>query len=169
MVETGLYRILFYSGFGSDRLIEDSVLFRVRFRQVYTGLFSSGFGSDRFIQDSVFFRVRFRQVYTGFCFIQGSVQTGLYRIRFIQGSVQTGLYRILFSSGFGSDRFIQDSVLFRVRFRQVYIDSVLFRVWLRQVYTGFCFIQGLVETGLYRILFYSGFGSYRILFYSGFG
>jgi hypothetical protein len=52
-----------------------------------------------FIQDSVLFRVRFRQVYTGFCFIQGSVQTGL--------------YRILFYSGFGSDRFIQDSVLFR--------------------------------------------------------
>jgi hypothetical protein len=81
-------------------------------------LFYSGFGSDRFIQDSVLFRVRFRQVYTGFCFIQGSVQTGL--------------YRILFYSGFGSDRFIQDSVLFRVRFRQVYI--------------GFCFIQDSVQT-----------------------
>ena len=38
-------------------------------------------------------------------------QTGLYRICFIQGSVQTGLYRILFYSGFGSDRFIEDSVL----------------------------------------------------------
>jgi hypothetical protein len=89
---------------------------------------------------------------------------------FIQGSVQTGLYRILFYSGFGSDRFIQDSVLFRVRFRQVY--------------TGFCFIQGSVQSGLYRILFNAGFGSdrfihdsvlfrvqtglYRILFYSGF-
>jgi hypothetical protein len=40
---TGLYRILFYSGFGSDRFIQDSVLFRV--------------GSERFIQDSVLFRV----------------------------------------------------------------------------------------------------------------
>jgi hypothetical protein len=78
------------------------------------------FGSERFIQDSVLFRVQFRQVYTGFCFIQGLVQTGLYRICFIQGWVQTGLYRILFYSGFGSDRFIHDSVLFRVWFRQVY-------------------------------------------------
>jgi hypothetical protein len=143
-VQTGLYRILFYSGFGSDRFIKDSVLFRVWLRQVYTGLcfiqssvqtglyrivfysgfgsdrfiqdlFYSGFGSDRFIQDSVLFRVWLRQVYTGFCFIQSSVQTGLYRICFIQGSVKTGLYRILFYSGFGSDRFIQYSVLFRVR------------------------------------------------------
>jgi hypothetical protein len=147
-----------------------SVLFRVWFRQVYTALFYSGFGSDRirFIQGSVqtgsvLFRVWFRQVYTGFCFIQGLVQTGL--------------YRVLFYSGLDSDRFIQDSVLFkvrfrqvytgsilfRVRFRQVYTGSVLFRVRFRQVYTGFCFIQGSVQTGLYRILFYSEFGSYRFI------
>jgi hypothetical protein len=74
-VQTGSYMILFYSGFGSDRFIQDSGLFRVWFRQVYTGLFYSGFGSDRirFIQGSVqtgsvLFRVWFRQVYTGFCF-----------------------------------------------------------------------------------------------------
>jgi len=33
----------------------------------------SGFGLDRFIQDTGIFRVWFRQVYTGFRFIQGSV------------------------------------------------------------------------------------------------
>jgi hypothetical protein len=55
------------------------------------------FGSDRFIQDLS---------YSAF---------GSDRIRFIQGSVQTGLYRILFYLGFGKDRFIEDSVLFRVR------------------------------------------------------
>jgi hypothetical protein len=66
----------------------------------------------------------------------------------MQGSVQTGLYRILFNAGFGSDRFIHDSVLFRV---QTGLYRILF-------YSGFCFIQGLVEKGLYRILFYSGFG-----------
>ena len=76
-----------------------------------------------------------RKVYTGFCFIQGLVETGL--------------YRILFYSWFGSYRFIK--------------DSVLFRVWLRQVYTGFCFIQGSVQTGLYSILFYSGFGKDRFI------
>ena len=86
LVETGLYRILFYSGFGSDRFIQDSVLLRVRFRRVYTGfMFYSGFGSDRFIQDSVLFSIRLRQVYTGFCFIQHSVETGLYRILFYSG------------------------------------------------------------------------------------
>jgi hypothetical protein len=82
----------------------------------------------------------------------------------MQGSIQTGLYKILFYSGFGLDRFIPDSVLFRVwfrqvhtgsvlfriRFRQGYKGSVLFRVWFRQVYTGFCFIQGLVQTGLFE-------------------
>jgi hypothetical protein len=46
LIQRGLYRILFYSGFGSDRFIQDSVLFRVRFRQ---DPFYSGFGSDRFI------------------------------------------------------------------------------------------------------------------------
>jgi hypothetical protein len=30
----GIYRILFYSGFGLDRFIQDSVLFRVWFRQI---------------------------------------------------------------------------------------------------------------------------------------
>ena len=54
----GLYRILFHSGFSLDRFIQDSVSFRVQFRQVYT----SGFSLDRFIQDSVSFRVQFRQV-----------------------------------------------------------------------------------------------------------
>ena len=63
--------------------------------------------------------------------------------------------------------FIQNSVLFRVRFRQVSLSfytgfcfiqgSVLFRVRFRQVYTEFCFIQGSVQTSIYRILFYSGF------------
>jgi hypothetical protein len=33
----------------------------------------SGFSLDRFIQDSSLFRVQFRQVYTGYQFIQGSV------------------------------------------------------------------------------------------------
>jgi hypothetical protein len=46
-----------------------------------------------------------------------------------------------FYSEFGLDRFIQ--------------DAVLFRVWFRE--------------GLYRMLFYSGFGLDSILFYSGFG
>jgi hypothetical protein len=54
LVETGLYRILFYSGFGSDRVIEDSVLLSVRLRQAYTGLFFSRVGSDRLLQESVF-------------------------------------------------------------------------------------------------------------------
>jgi hypothetical protein len=46
-----LYRITVYSGFGLDRFIQDYSLFRVWFRQVYTGLVYSGFGLDRFIQD----------------------------------------------------------------------------------------------------------------------
>ena len=81
----------------------------------------------------------------------------------MQGLVQTGLYRILFYSGFSLDRFIQDSVLFMVWFRQVIQDSVLFRVQFRQVYKGFCFIQGLVQTGLYRILLHSGFSLDRFI------
>ena len=149
----------------------------------------------QFIQDSSFFRVLFRQDYTGFQFIQGSVQTGLYRIpvfsgfcldriiqdsslfrvlfrqvytgfQFIQGSVQTGLYRIPVYSGFCLERFIQDSSFFRVLFRQVY--------------TGFLFIQ---DSSLFRVLFrqvYTGFqfiqgsvqtGLYGVLFrqvYTGF-
>jgi hypothetical protein len=68
-----LYRILFYSWLGLDRFIQDSVLFRDWFRQVYTGLFYSGLGLDRFMEDSVLFRAWFRQIYTGFCFIQGLV------------------------------------------------------------------------------------------------
>jgi len=58
-----------------------------------------------FIMDSGLFRVWFRYVYTGFWFIQGLVKTSL--------------YKILIYSGFGLDRFIQDSDLFRVRFRQI--------------------------------------------------
>ena len=54
-----IFRILVYPEFSLDRFIQDSGLFRVQFRQVYTGFW--------FIQGSV------RQVYTGFCFIQGSV------------------------------------------------------------------------------------------------
>jgi hypothetical protein len=46
----------------------DAGLFRVQFREVY-----SGFSLERFIQDSGLFRVQFRQVYSGFWFIQGSV------------------------------------------------------------------------------------------------
>jgi hypothetical protein len=59
-----------------------------------------------------------------------------------------------FYSGFSEDRFIQGSILFRV-------------LW-RQVYTGFHFIQGSLETGLYRVPFYSGFSGDRfhcIIFY----
>jgi hypothetical protein len=93
-VWTGLYWILFYSGFGSDRVIKD--------------LFYSGFGSDRFIQDSVLFRVWFRQVYTEFCFIQGSIQTGLYRILFYSRFGSDRFIQDQFYSGFDSDRFIQD-------------------------------------------------------------
>jgi hypothetical protein len=64
----------FYSGFGLDRFIQYSVLFRVWFREgLYRMLFYSGFGLDRFIQDAVLFRVSLRQVYTGYCFIQGLV------------------------------------------------------------------------------------------------
>jgi putative heme iron utilization protein len=72
LVWTGLYRILVYSEFGLARFIQDSGLFRVWFRQVYSEfgtdriLVYSGFGLDRFIQDSGLFRVWFRQVYTGF-------------------------------------------------------------------------------------------------------
>jgi hypothetical protein len=36
--EFGLDRFMVYSEFGSDRFIQDCGLFRVRFRQVYTGL-----------------------------------------------------------------------------------------------------------------------------------
>ena len=57
-VSLGLYRVLFYSGFGLDR-----------FHLVYTGfdldrfhLVYTGFGLDRF-----------HLVYTGFCFIHGLV------------------------------------------------------------------------------------------------
>ena len=46
------------------------ILFKVWFIQ---DPFYSGFGLDRFIQDSVLFRVQFRQIYTGLHFIQGSV------------------------------------------------------------------------------------------------
>ena len=114
-VQTGLYRIVFYSGFGSDRFIQDLFYSWFGSDRFIQDPFYSGFGSDRFIPDSFLFRVRFRLIYTGICFIQGSVKTGL--------------YRILFYSGFGSDRFIQDPVLCRVRFKQVY--------------TKFYFIQGL--------------------------
>ena len=71
--------MLFYSGFGLDRFIQDTVLFRVWFREglyrmlfysgfglekVYTGmLFYSGFGLDRFIQDAVLFRFWFKSSY----------------------------------------------------------------------------------------------------------
>jgi 3-methyladenine DNA glycosylase Tag len=54
-----------YSGFGLDRFIQDSGLFRVQFRQVYSGfsfdriLGYSGLSLDRFIQDSGLFRVQF--------------------------------------------------------------------------------------------------------------
>jgi putative heme iron utilization protein len=67
--------IAIYSGFGLDRFIQDSGLFRVWFRQVYICRIAvySGFGLDRFIQDSGLFRVWFRQVYTGLWFIQGLV------------------------------------------------------------------------------------------------
>jgi hypothetical protein len=52
--------ILFYSGFGLDRFIQDTVLFRVWFREgLYRILFYSGFGLEK--------------VYTVFCFIQGLV------------------------------------------------------------------------------------------------
>ena len=165
----GLYRILVYSLFGLDRFIQDSCLFTVRFRQVYTGFLFIHCSADRFIQDSCLFTVRFRQdsclftvwfiqdsclftvrlrqVYTGFLFIHCSVQTGLYRILVYHCSVQTGLYRILVYhcwvqtglyrilvySLFGLDRFIH--------------DSCLYTVWFRQVYTGFLFIHCLVQTG----------------------
>jgi hypothetical protein len=60
---TGLYRILVYSGIGLDRFIQDFGLFRVWFRQVYTGFwFRQGYTG-----------FWFRQVYTGFWFIQGLV------------------------------------------------------------------------------------------------
>ena len=58
----GLYRILVYSGFGLDRFIQDSGLFRVWFTGLYRILVYSGFGLDKFIQDSGLFRVWFRQV-----------------------------------------------------------------------------------------------------------
>jgi hypothetical protein len=48
------------------------------------------------------------------------VYTGCF---FIQGLSKEGLYRILFYSGFGLDRFIQDAVLFRVWFRQVFTGN----------------------------------------------
>ena len=55
----------FYSGFGLDRCIHETVLFRVWFRQIlYTRPFYSGIGLDRFIHEIVLFRVWFRQVYT---------------------------------------------------------------------------------------------------------
>jgi hypothetical protein len=72
--------MLFYSGFGLDRFIQDAVLFRVWFREglysilfysvfglekVYTGCcFIQGLAESRFIQDAVLFRVWFRQDYT---------------------------------------------------------------------------------------------------------
>jgi hypothetical protein len=55
-----------------------------------------------------------------------------------------GLYRIPVYSGFGLDRFIQISSLFRVRFRQVYTEFQFIRVQFRQVYTGFQFIRSSV-------------------------
>ena len=121
--------------FDSGRFIQDSSLFSVWFRQVYTGfqfiqcLIQAGlyripvysvFDSGRFIQDSSLFSVWFRQVYTGF--------------QFIQCLIQAGLYRIPVYSVFDSGRFIQ--------------DSSLFSVWFRQVYTGFQFIQCLIQAGL---------------------
>jgi hypothetical protein len=52
--------MLFYSGFGLDRFIQDVVLFRVWFREgLYKMMFYSGFGLEK--------------VYTGYCFIQGLV------------------------------------------------------------------------------------------------
>jgi hypothetical protein len=52
--------MLFYSGFGLDRFLQDAVLFRVWFREgLYRMLFYSGFGLEK--------------VYTGCCFIQGLV------------------------------------------------------------------------------------------------
>jgi hypothetical protein len=52
--------MLFYSGFGLDRFIQDAVLFRVWFREgLYRMLFYSGFGLEK--------------VYTGCCFIHGLV------------------------------------------------------------------------------------------------
>ena len=108
-------------------------------------LFYSGFGRE--------------QVYTGCCFIQGLVQTGLYRILFysgfglekvytgycfIQGLVQRrfiqysvlfrvwfreALYRMLFYSGFGLDRFIQDAVLFRVYLDRFSLYHAIFHTY----------------------------------------
>ena len=90
------------------QFIQDSVLFRVLSRSVYTGFtFYSEFCLDRFIQDSVLFRVRSRSVYTGFTFYS---EFGLDRIHVLfrvrSRQVYTGF---TFYSEFGLDRFIQDS------------------------------------------------------------
>ena len=66
----------------------------------------------------IIFCVQYRQVFSLVDFLH----FGLY--------LKFGLYRSLLYSGFGLDRFIQ--------------EFVLFRVWFRQVYTGVCFIQGSV-------------------------
>ena len=90
-----------------------------------------------FIRDSRLFKVQFRQVYTGFPFVQGPVQTRLYRITVCSRS--------------SLDRFTQDSHLY-VQFKTgLYRIPVCSRSSLRQVYTGFPFVQGPVQTGLYRI------------------
>jgi hypothetical protein len=51
---------------------------------------------------------------------------------------------MLFYSGFGLDRFIQDTVLFRVWLREGLYRILFYSVFgLEKVYTGCCFIQGL--------------------------
>jgi hypothetical protein len=58
--KTELYRILIYSGFSLDRILVYSGF------SLYRILSYSGFSLDRFIQDSELFRVQLRQVYTEF-------------------------------------------------------------------------------------------------------
>jgi branched-subunit amino acid transport protein AzlD len=73
--DSGLFSVWFrqvYTGFWFIQCLVQTGLYRI--------LVYSVFGSDKFIQDSGLFSVWFRQVYTGFWFIQCLVQTSLYRI-----------------------------------------------------------------------------------------
>ena len=170
-----LSRILVYSRFGLDRFLcslyagfwfiqglaqtgfyvrcmQDSGLFKVWLRQVFM------FAVYRILVYSRFGLDRFLcLLYAGLLFIQGLVQTGLY-VSCMQDSC---LFKVWFKQVF---MFTVYRILVYSRFGLFYVcciqDSGLFKVWFRQV----------LMFAVYRILVYSRFGVDRFLcsLYTGF-
>jgi hypothetical protein len=74
-IKQTLNKVPIYKMFASVTCINQTPVFRTQklVPKMFGILVYSGFGLDRFIQDSGLFMVWFRQVYTGFWFIQDLV------------------------------------------------------------------------------------------------